>query len=54
MSYRKLAELSKVSTRTIVNIELNITPNIPLITLLKLAEVLKVEITELYEIEKKK
>lgn len=51
MSYRKLAELSNISTRTIVNIELNATPNIPLSTLLKLAKALEVKLEELYEIE---
>lgn len=50
-TYRELALLSDVSTNTIQKIEKNIMQKIPLITLLKLAEALEVEVTELYEIE---
>lgn len=50
-TYRELALLSDVSTNTIQKIEKNIMQQIPLITLLKLAEALEVEVTELYEIE---
>lgn len=50
-TYRELSLLSDVSTNTIQKIEKNIMQKIPLITLLKLAEALEVEVTELYEIE---
>ncbi len=51
ISYRKLALLSNVSTRTIVDIELSAAQQVPLMTLLKLAKALEVKLEELYEIK---
>lgn len=51
ISYRELSKLTNISTNTIQKIEKSIMQQIPLITLLKLAKTLEVEVTELYEIE---
>lgn len=51
MTYRTLAKLSGVSTRTIVNIEQNIAQKVPMITLLKIVKILEVKAEDLYEID---